>query len=55
MYSPAMCIPVTANGTVFIVAPDHYLTALDIHSGKELWRSNEATVRESIGISEDKN
>lgn len=54
MYSPAMCIPVTANGAIFIVAPDRYLTALDIHSGEELWRSNEATVRESIGISEDK-
>ena len=54
MYSPAMCIPVASNGVVFIVAPDRFLTALDIHSGKELWRNNEATVRESIGISEDK-
>ncbi|MBN3581894.1 PQQ-binding-like beta-propeller repeat protein [Algoriphagus aestuarii] len=54
MFSPAMCIPVEAEGIVFIVAPDRYLTALDRESGQELWRSNEATVRESIGISEDK-
>ncbi|WP_111612656.1 outer membrane protein assembly factor BamB family protein [Algoriphagus yeomjeoni] len=51
IYSTVMYIPVTDNGIVSIVAPDRYPTALDIHSGKELWRSNEATVRESFGIS----
>ncbi|MEP0713665.1 PQQ-binding-like beta-propeller repeat protein [Algoriphagus sp.] len=53
MFSPAMCIPVTADGIVYIVAPDRYITALAIDSGEELWRSNEVTVRESIGISAD--
>jgi len=53
-FSQAMCIPVTAEGVVYIVAPDRYITALDIFSGEELWRSNEATIRESIGISENK-
>ncbi len=36
---------------MYIVAPDRYLTAINIHSGKALWRNNESTVRESIGIS----
>lgn len=53
MFSPAMVIPVAANNSVFIVAPDRYITALDAASGRELWRSNEVTVRESLGISED--
>jgi outer membrane protein assembly factor BamB len=35
------------------VAPDRYLSAIDLHSGKTLWRTNEATVRESIGLSAD--
>ncbi|MGB8373815.1 MAG: PQQ-binding-like beta-propeller repeat protein, partial [Salegentibacter sp.] len=53
MFSPAMLIPVAAQGAVFIVAPDRYITALDAETGKELWRSNEVTVRESLGISND--
>ncbi len=52
-YSPAACIPVVHNGVVYIVAPDRYLTAIDIATGTTLWRTKEATVRESIGISED--
>lgn len=52
-YSPAACIPVIHNGVVYIVAPDRYLSAIDLVTGKTLWRTNEATVRESIGISED--
>lgn len=53
MFSPAMVIPVAAQGAVFIVAPDRYITALDAETGKELWRSNEVSVRESLGISND--
>ncbi|QDH79295.1 PQQ-binding-like beta-propeller repeat protein [Echinicola soli] len=53
MYSPAMCIPVANDGVVYIVAPDRYITALDAVGGTTLWRSNEATVRESIGMSAD--
>jgi outer membrane protein assembly factor BamB/Icc-related predicted phosphoesterase len=53
MFSPAMCTPVANNGVVYIVAPDRYLTAIDAGTGTTLWRNKEATVRESIGISED--
>jgi outer membrane protein assembly factor BamB len=52
-YSPAACIPVIKDDVVYVVAPDRFLTAIDILTGKALWRSKEATVRESIGISAD--
>lgn len=52
-YSPAACIPVIVNNTIYVVAPDRYITAIDLAGGKTLWRNNDATVRESIGVSED--
>lgn len=52
-YSPAACIPVVHLGVVYIAAPDRFLTAIDINTGSTLWRTNEAAVRESIGISND--
>jgi outer membrane protein assembly factor BamB len=52
-YSPASCIPVVHDDVVYIVAPDRYITAIDAHTGTTLWRNNDATVRESIGISQD--
>lgn len=52
-YSPASCIPVAHDGVVYIVAPDRYISAIDAKSGKTLWRNNDTTVRESIGISAD--
>lgn len=52
-FSPASCIPVVHNGAVFVVAPDRYISAVDAVTGTTLWRNNEATVRESIGISND--
>ncbi|MES2004430.1 MAG: PQQ-binding-like beta-propeller repeat protein [Bacteroidota bacterium] len=52
-FSPAACIPVIKDDVIYIVAPDRYLTTLDLETGKTLWRTNEATVRESIGISAD--
>ena len=52
--SPAMCNPVAHDGVIYIVAPDKFLSAIDAITGKTLWRTNAATVRESIGISEDK-
>ena len=52
-YSPAACIPVVQEGVIYIVAPDRYISAIDINDGKTLWRNNDATVRESIGISAD--
>lgn len=55
MFSPAMAIPVASDGVVYIVAPDRYLTAIDGTNGKTLYRTNAFTVRESLGISSDKN
>ncbi|MDP4261125.1 MAG: PQQ-binding-like beta-propeller repeat protein [Bacteroidota bacterium] len=52
-YSPAACIPVAHDGIVYVVAPDRYISAIDATNGKTLWRNNDATVRESIGISAD--
>ena len=52
-FSPAACIPVAADGIVYVVAPDRYLSAISASEGKTLWRNNDATVRESIGISAD--
>ena len=53
MLSPAMVNPVASNGIVYIAAPDRFLSAIDAVSGKTLWRTNEATARESIGLSAD--
>lgn len=52
-YSPAACIPVAYDNVVYVVAPDRYISAIDASDGKTLWRNNDATVRESIGISND--
>lgn len=52
-YSPAACIPVAKDGVVYVVAPDRYISAIDAASGLTLWRNNDATVRESLGISSD--
>jgi outer membrane protein assembly factor BamB/predicted phosphohydrolase len=53
LYSPGNIYPVCSNGKVFIVAPDRYMTALDIATGREIWRSGRHQVRESLGISSD--
>ncbi len=52
-YSPAACTPVVADGVVYVVAPDRYLSAIDAATGSTLWRTGESKVRESIGISEN--
>lgn len=52
-YSPAACWPVASNEIVFIATPDRKLTAIDISTGKTLWRTGKYKVRETIGISED--
>lgn len=54
MFSPAMCTPVAHDDVVYIAAPDRFLTAIDANTGATLWRNKQATVRESIGIAEDK-
>lgn len=55
MLSPAACYPVAANGRIFIVAPDRYMTALQADNGSLIWRKKmeEYRVRESIGLSSD--
>ena len=53
-FSPAAVWPVASNGKIFFSAPDRYLTALDQNTGKEVWRTNASMVRETIGLSEDK-
>jgi len=52
-YSPAACTPVAFDGVVYVVAPDRYISAINVDDGETLWRNHEATVRESIGISGD--
>ncbi|VBB47573.1 conserved hypothetical protein [uncultured Paludibacter sp.] len=54
-YSPAAVWPVTAKGKVFIVDPERAMTAIDMETGKTVWRTKASMVRESIGISEDGN
>jgi len=52
-YSPAACWPVVSDGIVFFAAPDRKLTAIDIKSGNQLWRTGKYKVRETVGLSED--
>lgn len=53
-FSPAAVAPVSAQGKVFFTAPDRVMSAVDIKSGKTVWRTNESMVRETIGLSQDK-
>lgn len=54
-YSPASCLPLIKDDIVYVAAPDRFLSAIDAITGETLWRTNESTVRESIGISRDGN
>ena len=53
LFSPGNCVPVITNGKVIIVAPDRYMTAFDLTTGRQLWRNNDFKYRESLGVSED--
>jgi outer membrane protein assembly factor BamB/predicted MPP superfamily phosphohydrolase len=53
LYSPGNIFPVSSENKIFIVAPDRYMTALDVNTGKEIWRTGRHQVRESMGISPD--
>jgi outer membrane protein assembly factor BamB len=55
MFSPAACFAVGANGRIFIVAPDRYMTVFDAETGKVIWRKQDQKnrVRESMGLSAD--
>lgn len=52
--SPAVCIPVSANGKVFISEPKGFVTAFNSRNGQVIWHSKQANGSESIGISGDK-
>ena len=53
LYSPGNVNPVIARGQAVIVAPDRFMTAIDLKSGRTVWRSNAYKFRESLGGSED--
>jgi outer membrane protein assembly factor BamB len=53
LFSPGNVSPVCSGDKVFIVAPDRYMTAININTGKEIWRTNMHQVRESMGASPD--
>ncbi|MDD3108438.1 MAG: PQQ-binding-like beta-propeller repeat protein [Alistipes sp.] len=52
-YSPAAVWPVATAGRLFITAPDRILSAIEVRSGRTLWRDGSSTVRETMGLSED--
>lgn len=55
MFSAGACYPVGAEGKVFLVAPDRFMTVLDAKDGRVVWREkrDSVRVRESMGIAED--
>ena len=53
LYSPGHIVPRIVGGRVFIVAPDRYMTALDLATGCEIWRVKQRKVRETTGVSSD--
>jgi outer membrane protein assembly factor BamB len=52
-YSPAAVWPVSAQGKVFIADPQRALSAIDLKTGKTIWRTLRSQVRETVGISAD--
>lgn len=52
--SPAAVWPVAADGKVFITDPQRAMTAINIETGNTVWRTFQSMVRETIGLSEDK-
>jgi outer membrane protein assembly factor BamB len=53
-FSPAAVWPVATGGKVFIVDPQRAMTAINEETGETVWRTYESTVRETIGLSEDR-
>lgn len=52
-YSAAGVWPIATKKAVFLVDPGRAMTALDLKTGKQLWRTKQSKVRESLGISKD--
>lgn len=53
LFSPGHVVPRVAAGKVFIVAPDRHFTAVDLETGRQIWRIQKHRVRETTGVSED--
>lgn len=53
-FSPAAVWPVAAHGKVFIVDPQRAMTAIDQQTGETVWRTFQSKVRETIGLSADR-
>lgn len=53
-FSPAAVWPVAAHGKVFIVDPQRAMTAIDQQTGETVWRTFQSKVRETIGLSTDR-
>ncbi len=53
LLSPGNVVPAVAEGKVFLVAPDRHLSVLQISDGKQLMRTKQHQVRESMGMSHD--
>lgn len=53
-FSPAAVWPVAAHRKIFIADPKRALTAINWETGETVWRTYQSQVRESIGISEDR-
>ena len=54
-FSPAAVWPVAAHGKVFITDPQRAMTAISLKTGKTVWRTFQSMVRETIGLSANKN
>ena len=52
-YSAAGVWPVATKEAVFVVDPERAMTAIDLQTGRQLWRTKQSKVRESLGISHD--
>lgn len=53
LLSPGHIIPRVGENRLMIVAPDRYMTNIDLATGKQIWRVKERKVRESTGLSSD--
>ncbi len=52
LIGPGNVVPVVRDNRVLIVAPDRYLTIIDLETGKTVYRTKEYKVRESLAYSD---
>ncbi len=53
LLSPGNVTPAVAHNRVFLVAPDRYLTVLGLDDGRQIFRTKNHQVRESMGMTND--